>query len=191
MVLLMGAATTALIYFIPTIEKDETRTEVPLPVVVGSPEGASFKNLVMGTTVDCNSLLVTVVESSRDLTAQDGSPITKVTVQFLNKGDTVALAYSTQWQVELSDGTRLETSNTVTTSDGENLYGDLKEPQSIAKGASLTVTLYFKSESPYKLVFAPDVLAYTEQGLVTWVLPQPEPEAGEQDDGPPDDEPVE
>jgi hypothetical protein len=177
-VILIGAATVALIILTPTSgEKNETRGEVSPPVVVGGPEDASFKDLSLGTMVDCDNLLVSVIGSAQSLTALDGTPITEVKVQFLNKGESEVVVYSTQWQLETADGTRLDC-YVGKTSDGESIKGEL-ESKSLEKNASYTATLYFAAPSPLKVVFAPDVLSYSEQGLVTWLLSQPEPETDE------------
>jgi hypothetical protein len=171
-VIAAAAAAAALLFFSPRIESDETQVEIPPPVVVGALEGSSVKNLDMGTTVDCNSLLVTVMESSQGPIASDGKPITAVRVQFLNKSTTNVMLYSTQWQLETTDGERIDC-YIGRTEQGENIISDL-DSQSLAPDASLTVTLYFAADAPARVVFAPNALSYSESGLVTWLLSGPE-----------------
>jgi hypothetical protein len=181
-VILIGAATAALVIFAPSIHKNEAQTESTPPLVVGAPEGSSFKDLALGATVDCNSLLVTVTEGSQELAATDGTPITKISVQFLNKGDSDVVLYATQWQLENVDGARVDCFIGKTI-EGESLRSDL-ESTSLAKGASYTAVLYFATTNPTKVIFAPDVLSYSEQSLVIWLLPQPEePETEEETEG--------
>jgi hypothetical protein len=167
-VVLMAAGATALVFISPRVEGGDEHREIPAPVVIGAPEGASIKRLGMGTTVDCDSLLVTVIESSPGPVASDGLPITTVTVQFLNKGPREAMLYSTQWQMETADGTRVDC-YIGKTDTGENVRSEL-DSKSLAPGATLTVALSFAAESPTAVVFAPNALSYSEAGLVTWRL---------------------
>jgi hypothetical protein len=173
MVLLIGAATAALIYFTPATQVNDERVEIPAPVVVGAPEGASIKNLPIGATVDCNSLLVTVLDTSQELTALDGTPIVKVTVQFLNKSTDVTVVYSTQWQLETLEGEHIDR-YIGKTSDGESIKGDL-ESKALAKDEFFTAVLYFSTTYANKVIFVPDVLSYNETNFATWQIPQPAP----------------
>jgi RNA polymerase subunit RPABC4/transcription elongation factor Spt4 len=163
-----GVAAGALVFLSPPIEDGESRVEIPPPLVVGAPEGSPIKDLDMGTTVDCNSLLVTVMESLQGPIASDGKPITAVKVQFLNKNAADAMLYSTQWQLETAGGERIDC-YIGRTEQGENIISDL-DSQSLAPDASLTVTLYFAADAPARVVFAPNALSYSESGLVTWLL---------------------
>jgi hypothetical protein len=167
-VVLMAAGATALVLTSPRVESNSEHREIPAPVVIGAPEGASTKRLGMGTTVDCDSLLVTVIESSPGPTASDGLPITTVTVQFLNKGPSETMLYSTQWQMETVDGKRVDC-YIGKTNTGENVKSDL-DSKSLAPGATLTVVLSFAAESSTAVVFAPNALSYSEASLVTWLL---------------------
>jgi hypothetical protein len=167
-VMLVAAAAVALIWFSPRIERGETHREIPAPVVIGAPEGKSIKGLSMGTTVDCDSLLVTVIESSAGPVASDGLPITAIKAQFLNKNATDMTLYSTQWQLETESGERVDC-YIGKTNEGKNITSDL-DSQSLAPDATLTVTLYFAAEAPAKVVFAPNALSYNEVSLVTWLL---------------------
>jgi RNA polymerase subunit RPABC4/transcription elongation factor Spt4 len=171
-VLAAGAAAAALLFFSPPVTDTESRVEIPPPLVVGAPEGSSIKGLSLGTTVDCNSLLVTIMESSQGLIASDGKPITTVKVQFLNKSTAGVMLYSTQWQLETADGERVDC-YIGKTEEGENIISDL-DSQSLAPDDTLTVTLYFAAESPARVVFAPNALSYSESGLVTWLLATPQ-----------------
>jgi hypothetical protein len=138
---------------------------------VGAPEGQTIKDLHKGVTVDCDSLLVTVMESSQELVASDGAPITVVKVQFLNKGTDEVMLYSTQWQLEAEGGERFDC-YIGKTETGENVKSDL-ESRSLLKGETWTATLYFAAQNPVKVVFAPNALSYSESSLVTWLLNEP------------------
>jgi RNA polymerase subunit RPABC4/transcription elongation factor Spt4 len=175
-VLAAGGATAALVIFSPPIADGENRVEIPPPQVVGAPEGSSIKDLGMGTTVDCNSLLVTVMDSSQGLIASDGKPITAVEVQFLNKSTANVMLYSTQWQLETTSSERVDC-YIGKTEEGENIISDL-DSQSLAPDTNLTVTLYFAAESPTRVIFAPNALSYSESGLVIWLLNGPGNDTG-------------
>jgi hypothetical protein len=165
-VVLSAAATVALLFLSPTAEDVAPPQETPLPVVIGAPPTTPAKDLAVGTTVDCNNLLVTVTGVTHDLVASDGSPITTVEIQFLNKGaETVAL-YSTQWQLETTGGDRHDR-YIGKTSEGANVSGGL-DSQELEKDGTLTVSLSFAAEGPLLAVYAPDALSYTEAALVTW-----------------------
>jgi hypothetical protein len=171
--MLIGAATVALVlFFSPNVTETEPPPEIPVPTVTGAPEGTSVTDLAMDATVNCNGLLVSIIDRSQDLIASDGSPITAITVHFLNEGSNEAMLYSTQWQLETADGTRVDC-YIGKTDAGESVRSDL-DSASLPNGASLTVTLYFAATDPAKLIFAPNALSYSEESLVTWLLSGPE-----------------
>jgi hypothetical protein len=172
-VMLVGALTIALVlFFSPNVVENESPPEAPTPLVMGMPEGTSIKDLAVGTTINYNNLLVNIIERSQNLTASDGSPITAITVRFLNEGSTGAMLYSTQWQLETTDKTRVDC-YIGKTNTGESIRSDL-DSASLPGGASLTVTLYFAANEPAKLIFVPNVLSYSEDELVTWLLSEAE-----------------
>lgn len=173
-VLLMGTAVVVLVVLTPATRPNDERAETPAPIVVGAPEGASIKDLPIGATVDCNSLLVTVLETSQELTASDGTSIIKVTSQFLNKNISDVTVYSTQWQLETSEGERIDR-YIGKTSEGETIKSDL-ESKALAKDEAFTAVLYFSSISAAKVIFVPDALSYNESNFATWLIPQPAPE---------------
>jgi hypothetical protein len=168
-VALIAAAVVALLFFFtPDVAEDETRSESPAPVAVGTQDANVIKDLATGTPVDCNGLLVTVVACSQESTSSDGTPLTSVTVQFLNRSSAVATLYSTQWQLETAEGVRSDCF-IGKTSEGENVRSTL-DTLSLNGGDSFTATLYFAAANPAKVVFAPNALSFDESGLVTWKL---------------------
>ncbi|MDR0350027.1 MAG: zinc ribbon domain-containing protein [Coriobacteriales bacterium] len=180
-VILTGAGTVALVvFFSPVVEEPEAPPEIPAPIVEGASAGTSIKNLPLATTVNCNGLLVTISGHSQELTASNGSPITAVTVQFVNEGTTEATLYSTQWQLETTNGNRVDC-YIGKTEGGESVRSDL-DSASLPSKASLAVTLYFAAADPAKLVFAPNALSYSEEGLVTWQLTPPNNNPQQEDD---------
>jgi hypothetical protein len=176
-VVLAGAGTGGLVLFTPTIELTQKPPEIPAPVVVGAPEETPTKDLAFGTTVDCDSLLVTVISATQELRASDNKPITAVEVQFLNKNSNDVTLYLTQWQLETASGERVE-HYIGKTDQGETVTSEL-EASVLAKDATVTATLYFAANDPLRVVFAPNALADSDTNLVTWSLPAlaPAPEA--------------
>jgi hypothetical protein len=172
-VILIGTATiTLVLFFSPNVTESEPPLEIPAPTAPGTPEETSVKDLALGTTVSYNNLLVSITDRSQDLIASDGSPITAIKVHFLNEGPSEAMLYSTQWQLETADGTRVDC-YIGKTDAGESIRSDL-DSASLPSGASLTVTLYFAASDPTELIFAPNALSYSEESLVTWLLNEPE-----------------
>jgi hypothetical protein len=172
-VVLISTGAVALVFFSPRVEQSEVTTEVAPPAAIGLPEGASIKDLATGTTVDCDNLLVTVIESSQELIASDGTPITAVNVQFLNKGPDNVMLYSTQWRLETGDGERVDC-YIGKTEDGENIRSEL-DSESLAPDLTWTAILYFAADDPAKVLFSPNALSYSEGDLVTWLLGEPQP----------------
>jgi hypothetical protein len=162
------AVVTLLFFVAPSVVGDETRLEIPAPIAVGTHDANTIKDLATGTPVDCNSLLVTVVACSNEPATSNGTPLTSVTVQFLNKGASTVTLYSTQWQLETAEGVRVDCF-IGKTSEGTSIRSNL-DTLSLPGGDSFTATFYFAAESPAKVVFAPNALSFDEAGLVTWKL---------------------
>jgi hypothetical protein len=175
---LISSATISLVIYSLRIEPAETPHEIPPPAVVGAPAGASIKDLAMDTTVDCNQLLVTVLETLPGPTASGGKPITAVRVRFVNAGTDEIMLLSTHWRLGTAGGERIDCF-IGKTEDGDNIASDL-DSANLPAGATLTVTLYFAAEAPTTILFAPNALSYGEEDLVTWLLPPPP-------DNPPED----
>jgi hypothetical protein len=179
---IIAAAAVAIIIFSPGIPASEPPPKEPVkPIVVGAPDGAPVKDLRLGTTVDCDNLLVTVTDSSGGLVSASGGAITTVHVQFINKGPEAVTLFLTQWQLEGANATRVD-SEPMKTQEGQDVKSDL-DSTSLAPGATFTATLYFSVDQPTKAVFAPDPLLYSEESLVTWTLAVATPAEGEGDGG--------
>jgi hypothetical protein len=141
--------------------------DISAPIVIGAPEGTPYKNLPLGATVDCNSLLVTVTNIRQDQTTSDGTPIYSVEIQFYNKASESATIYSTQWQMQGADGTRKEC-YIGKTKDGTNLKSEI-DAQVIRPDGRFSATLYFSGSNLTTVLYSPDALSYTEGELVIWV----------------------
>ncbi|MDR3052545.1 MAG: hypothetical protein LBU48_01630 [Coriobacteriales bacterium] len=177
-----GTMTLLLLFGLPTPAPVKP-LEPLVPTVVGAPENAPIKNLAVGSTIDSDSLLVTVTAIEDGPLAYDGTPLTKITVLFSNKSAGTKNIYSTQWRLELADGSRLDTF-IGTAQDGEHISGSF-EAKELASDEQFSGVLYFAGIDPTHLVYAPSALSYSEDILVTWVLPQtspPQTEGGGEDE---------
>ena len=174
-VCIVGAAVALLLFYPPNAPTVEEPVEVPAPFVVGAPEGTSLKGLQVETTVDCNTLNVTVVDYYQENISSNGEPITAVEVRFFNSGPSPVILYSTQWQMESADGTRVDCF-IGKTAEGDSIRSEL-ETVSLGPGSTYTTTLYFAVESPSSVVYAPNALSYIEDELITWNLASVSPDS--------------
>jgi hypothetical protein len=158
----------ALLLYVPLTPEPEDETANQLPVVVGAPEGTSYKDLPPNTTIDANNLLVTVTDVTGGLIASDGKPIIAVEIQFFNKGDHAITVYSTQWMMEDATGARVDCF-IGKTDTGETIA--TLETSDLAVGAQRTTTFYFSGEDLTRVLFLPDALSYEENDLVSWFVP--------------------
>jgi hypothetical protein len=168
-ILLIGGF-SALLFYEPLTTLPQVETEQSSPVVIGAPEGTPYKDLALGTTVDSDSLLVTVTSVTNGLTALDGSPILAVSVQFFNKSERTITLYSTQWMMEDAQGRRVDCF-IGKTDTGETIAA--VEPLGLDADSQYIETFYFSGEALKKVVFLPDALSYQESDLVTWLVPPP------------------
>lgn len=178
-VVVIAAGATVLVLYSPQVNFEVPEVETPMPTVVGAAEGHPIKNLSVGTTVDCDNLLVTVLESSQTITASNGRPIIAVKVQFNNKGQQAVMLYLTQWQLETDSGERVD-SVPMKTVDNQTITSEL-DTVSLPPGSTLTATLYFAADNLALVVFAPQALDFSEDRLVTWRLASTDPAAGTED----------
>jgi hypothetical protein len=140
------------------------------PVVVGAEEGASYKDLELGATVDVDGLLVTVTGIEDGPIAHDGSQVKVLTALFSNKRSDAVTLFSTQWQMQTADGNRLDT-YIGTTAEDESITSNF-EAFELAPDNQFTGRLYFSGGDLARAVYSPNALNYDEVNLVTWVLPQ-------------------
>ena len=179
-VALIGAGVAALLFYSPGIKTEEEPTEPSVPFVINAPEGTSYKNLELGKTVGYNMLNVTVSENQQVAISSNGVPITTVEVHFYNSGQKPVTLYSTQWQLQSIDGTRVDCF-IGKTNDGESIRSEL-ESYTLGPGSTYTTVFYFAVQDPYLVVFAPNVLSYLEDELVTWILVVPPDEVPNDED---------
>jgi len=157
------------------------------PQVIGAAADSSLKDLSIGTGIDNSGLKVMVNSVTAGPTASNGAQIYIVDVEFTNQTENTITLYSTQWMLEISDGTRLDTfvgpasDGTTISSNFENydlapqglfsgrLYFAVAAPvasdEDIANGVEPTPL------TPSSVVYQPTALAYSEDLLVTWKVP--------------------
>jgi hypothetical protein len=112
-----------------------------------------------------------VTQVSAGATSSNGVVIQAVTVEFVNNSDAAVTLFSTQWRMQRSDGTLVDTFFGVT-SDGAAITSNF-EAQEIGAGGSFTGHLFFEASEPAFVVYQPSALAYDETLLVTWAVPPP------------------
>ncbi|MDR1088358.1 MAG: DUF4352 domain-containing protein [Coriobacteriales bacterium] len=145
--------------------------EPKLPRVVGGAEDSSLKALALGTTIDNSGLEVTVSAVSAGLKAANGAQIYVVEVEFINTGEEATVLYSTQWMLELPDGTRLDTF-VGSAADGATISSNF-EAYTLAANGRFSGRLYFA---------VPEPTATEEEGGVSEDVDGTEPEGTEQAD---------
>lgn len=161
-----------------------------LPRVVGGTEDSVPKNLALGTAIDNSGLEVTVGSVTAGPVAANGSHIYVVEVEFINQTQGTVTLYSTQWLLETSEGTRLDTF-VGATADGVTLSTNFEAGYPLPAQGRFSGRLYFAitqqppateeelaagSEPtppviPSLVVYQPSALAYSEELLVTWKVP--------------------
>lgn len=160
------------------------------PQVIGAEVDSPLKDLPLQTAIDNSGLEVTVKSVSLGPVASNGAQIYIVEVDFENQTDESGFLYSTQWRLELSDGTRLDTFVGLA-ADGATISSNFADYELAAYG-HFTGQLCFAVEQPVPVeseegleaevitlipsavVFQPTALAYSEELLVTWKIPAPE-----------------
>ena len=176
-VFFIGAAVACTIYL--TVPQQTTDTPHPVqpgtPTVVGNPE-ASIKGLSLGTTITVDDLETTVTRFLKGPLDREGEPLMVLTMEFQNNRTQSVIIYSTQWMVQLADGTRIDT-YLGSTIDGITISGNF-EAFELRAGEGFTGQLYFECAEPEFIVYQPSPLAYNEELLVTWSVPIAEEETG-------------
>ena len=159
-------------------------TQPELPQVIGGVENGSLKNLAMGTAIDNSGLEVSVREITPGPLTSNGLQIYIVEVDFINHRNAEVTLYSTQWRLETSDGTRLDTF-VGTDIEGNTLASNFSDYELSANGRFsgrllFAVTPRYATEQeveegivpepnvPYSVIYQPSALAYSEELLVTW-----------------------
>jgi len=159
-------------------------TQPDLPQVIGGAQNSSLKDLSLGTSIDNSGLEVTVKSVSPGPLAANGWQIYIVEVEFLNNRATDITLYSTQWMLQVSNGTRLDTF-VGSDAEGITLTSNFSDYELPSKGRfsgrlffavpphhpteeELAAGIEVHSPLPTAVVYQPSALAYSEDLLVTW-----------------------
>jgi len=167
-VLVLGAGFATLIFFSPNLQIIEKPGNSPRPIVVGAPEGTPYKNLQPDTTIAYNALNVTFIRAYHYDVSSNGTPIMAIEVRFSNSGTTAINLYSTQWQMESTDGRRVDCFIGKNT-NGAHVVSDF-DTRVLSPGSTYTAMLCFAIEDPALVVFAPYAVSNDEDKLVTWAI---------------------
>lgn len=154
-----------------------------LPQVIGGSEDSSLKELTLGTAIDNSDLEVVVNSVVTGPKTANGSQIYSVEIVFINTTSETITLFSTQWMLELSDATRVDTF-VGTALDGTTISSNF-EALSLEANGRFVGRLYFAVAppeaaegeevpaegtllTPTLVVYQPSALAYREELLVTW-----------------------
>jgi hypothetical protein len=154
------------VFFFHPASQITTTPQVQAPLVIGRADQQNLEGLPLGTTVDCNSLLVSAISVSQSSTTSDGVPIYKVDIQFVNKGPNSVSLLSTQWMMRSGDASTHECF-TGKDAQGNNLDNAL-EGKTLAPGENTSVSLYFAAPDAKSVLFLVDSLNLDTKEIVSW-----------------------
>lgn len=169
--MLVGCLALAWVYSIFFYHPDTKPSENPHsypPVAIGLPDRTEPTQVPIGTTIDSNNLLVTVISVNRPYATSDGLLIYEVTVQIVNRSQTEQRLLTTQWIMRRADGSYVEcytgqTDSGITLSSG--VEGRQLKPNEI-----ITAKIYFAVESPHRVVYLVNPLETQSNPEISWIL---------------------
>ena len=138
------------------------------PIAYGLANRTDTSNLPVGTTVECNDLLITVVSIHQPYSTNDGRLIYEVTVQIVNKSSSNQRLLTTQWVMRTVSGS-YEECYTGMTDNGTSLTSGL-EGRQLQPDEVLTTRIYFAADHPVSLVYLVNPLETEGGPEVSWLL---------------------
>jgi len=169
-VILLAAITVYLLAFYRPQITVPSLPEQSAPVVIGRVDQNTLAELPIGTTIDNNNLLITVVSATPASTAADGQALTQVTVQFVNKSGNNQNLLSTQWLMQDANGKQKDCYSGKTAS-GDNVFSGI-EAQQLAPGQTLNTSLYFAGNGLNSVIYLINPLKDgNANNSVSWKLP--------------------
>lgn len=140
------------------------------PIAIGLPDRTNPKEIPIGTSVDCDDIIVTVLTIRQPHTAIDGRPIYEVTVQLYNRTNSAQRLLSTQWVMRTAGGGTIE-HYTGQTDSGERLTNGVENVE-LAPHEVLTTKIYFAAELPVCLVYLINPLDNENDPEISWLIIQ-------------------
>jgi hypothetical protein len=187
LVLLLAACTVYFVVFFNPATEPPAGSGVRAPLALGVPNPQETTNLPLGTSVDSNDLIITVMSVRQVGTASDGRTIYEVALQLFNKTPNRQALYTTQWQMQNLDGSREECFRGKT-SDGSSLTNGVDGRQ-MAPDEVFTTKIYFATDNPLCVIFLQNPLDVENGSDVSWDVGllaappdqgSPEPDSGQQ-----------
>jgi hypothetical protein len=146
------------------IERDYT-SEIH---VVDAAEGASYRDLPIGTAVQSDMIEACVNAVVAGPQTAEGTATVAVHMRITNSSQNSITLYSTQWRIENADGTRVDT-YLGPSKTGAPLSSSF-ETSELLPDQTLDGTLYFATNTPKLVLYQPNALDFREEILVTWTL---------------------
>lgn len=165
-VISLALATVWLVFFYEPVTLASVAPEIRDPIVVGHPEKTDTANLPIGYTVECNDMMITVVDVNQNQTTSDNRVIYEFTVQFYNMSENEQSLLMTQWLLVNSDGVA-EECYIGKNSEGAALTSGM-EGRHLAPHESVNTRLYFTCDNPERLVYLINSLNAQDGPEISW-----------------------
>jgi len=164
----LGAGAIYFIFFYDPIAAQFPGPESRPPVSYGLIGRNDTAELPIGTTVDCDGMVITLIAVTQELTAADGRPIYEATVQIYNRSSTTQRLLNTQWVMRTAGG-GFEECYIGQTDSGNSLTSGI-EGRQLAPGEVLNAKIYFAAEIPVGIVYLVNPLETSSENEVSWLI---------------------
>ncbi|MDR0308325.1 MAG: zinc ribbon domain-containing protein [Coriobacteriales bacterium] len=172
-ILLLAAGTTVfLILYEPSSPPDPLiasgNSASHTPVAVGELDSSKTSDLALGQTIYYDDLLITVIEFKEVDTSANGDPIVNARIEFRlgNNAKEAHILLSTSWQLEKSDGSRIDSYIGGKNQKGENISSGISG-QSLTPGSSIVTDIYFTGTDFTRIVYLVNPLS-SDGPQVSW-----------------------
>lgn len=169
LLVLLAAGTVYFVAFYDPAGRPVAGGDLRPPLALGVPDPQETTLLPLGTSVDSNDLIITVMSVRQVNRSSDGRAVWEVTVQFFNRSSSRQSLYTTQWQMRSVDGSKEECFRGKT-SDGVSLLSGV-EGQQLAPEELLTTRIYFSTDQPESVIFLQNLLNEDDGQEVSWSVP--------------------
>jgi hypothetical protein len=141
------------------------------PVALGVANQTSATDLPVGTTVDCNDMLITVISGGQAHVTGSFFFNDAATTQIYTQSSSAQRLLTTQWVMSTTTGEVVECYS-GRTDNGESLSSGL-EGRQLQQDECLTTRIYFVSETPASIVYLINPLDSVDRRDVSWLVYQP------------------
>ena len=161
------------IFFYNPTSVSSNGSDAHTPIAYGLIDRTDTSEMPIGTTIDCNGLMITVISVHQPYTTANGRPVYEVTVQIFNKSSSTQRLLTTQWVMRTADGGYADCYSGMTDS-GNNVSSGV-EGRQLAVDEVLTTRLYFATDTPIYLVYLVNPLNTEDGPDVSWLIGQQAP----------------